>query len=210
LTATTVHTKSHTYSRQSTSTAKPGLAFASQIGLASAPIKLHSTNRGASIVDYQLLMVGPNQEAAVSRTLDQLGLVHEWFRQKRRVIYRGRLIHRIMPIFPGYIFVIARYLWSLIEKITGVRGFVRFGGQIETVPERVVMSLREQVDARGILAEGALPFAPGDRVLVRVGGQETAGIFKDYAGPAKAIVDVRMLGRMCSATVRLGDVKCLR
>jgi len=146
-------------------------------------------------------------EAGVSRVLSQLDLPNEWFRIKRRVVYRGRLVLRTFPIFPGYMFVMARYLWCLIEQITGVRGFVRFGGQIETVPDQVVSDLRDRADARGVLTEESLPFNPDDRIWVRLAGQEAPGIFKDYLGPTRALVDVTILGRAVSTSARLGEIR---
>ena len=156
---------------------------------------------------YSILLVGPNQEATISRSLSLISLQHEWFRIRRRVIYRGRLILRTFPIFPGYMFVLAEYLWAQIEAITGVRGFVRFGGTIETVPARVVLGLRERADDTGILDEGDLPFRPGQAVWIQVGGRETPGVFVDYAGPARAFVEVEMFGHLTSVSARLGDLK---
>ena len=158
-------------------------------------------------MDYQIIMVGANQEATVSRTLGILGFDHEWFRVKRRVVYRGKLAHRITPIFPGYLFIIAKFMFSLIERITGVRGFVRFGGRIENVDERVVMGLRDRADEDGIVEEDSLPFKRGQPVVVRIGGQETAGVFRDYLGPARVIVDVTMFGREVQTQARLGDCR---
>lgn len=158
---------------------------------------------------YQLLRVGPNQEAAVSRILTQINLEHDWFRVRRRVIHRGRLTMRILALFPGYMFVAARYLWCLIEQITGVRGFVRFGGQIETVPDQVVMDLRDRADQKGILTEDSLPYSDGTRVWVRIAGQESPGIFRDYLGSARALVDVTIMGRAVSTSARLGELRLM-
>jgi len=155
---------------------------------------------------YQLLRVGPNQEAAVSRILTQINLEHDWFRVKRRVIHRGRLTLRTMALFPGYMFVAARYLWCLIEQITGVRGFVRFGGQIETVPDHIVTDLRDRADQKGILTEDSLPYSDGRWVWVRIAGEERPGVFRGYLGAARALVDVTIMGRAVSTSARLGEL----
>lgn len=163
---------------------------------------------GVRALGYQLIMVGPNQERTVSRSLNLLELTHEWFQVKRQVVYRGRLTHRIQPIFPGYMFVLARCLWSIVESITGVRGFVRFGGRIWEVPDRVVEALRAQADARGILArEAALPFAPDDPIWVRLAGRETAARFCRYTSGTKCTVTVPLLGREVAATALIADCK---
>jgi len=157
--------------------------------------------------EYTILLVGPNSEPVVSRTLDVLEIQNEWFRIRRRVVHRGRLILRTMALFPGYMFIIAKSLWMQIERVIGVRGFVRFGGVIENVPERVVAGLRERAGPDGVLDEAALPFHQGQPVWLKVGGQECAGIFRDYAGPTKAVVDVSMFGRMTCVNARLGELR---
>ena len=156
---------------------------------------------------YTILTVGPNLEPAVSRTLDLLDVPNEWFRVRRRVVYRGRLILRVMALFPGYMFIIAKSLWMQIERVIGVRGFVRFGGVIENVPERVVAQLRERAGASGILDEDAMPFHQGQPVWLRVGGQQQPGIFKEYLGPTRVLVEVSMFGRMTCVTARLGELR---
>jgi len=165
------------------------------------------TMQGEGALGYQLISVSPNMEQAVSRSLGLHGIDHEWFRVRRRVIHRGKLAHRIQPLFPGYVFVIARYLYQLIERIWGVRGFVRFGGVIEEIHERVVNGLRLRAGPSCILNEDALPFRDGDRCSVKLGGQLTEAIFRSYLTPARAAVDAPMFGGICSVTVRLGDLR---
>src|SRR5262245_47639088 len=136
-------------------------------------------------------MTGPNMEATVSRILASLDLTHEWLRVWRRVVYRGRLVQRIFSLFPGYMFIMAQRAWSTIEQVTGVRGFVRFGGIIEQVPDDVVLALRARADRAGAIPEDALPFHPGDRVIVSAFGADLHGRFRGYAPPCSAVVDVR-------------------
>jgi transcription antitermination factor NusG len=156
---------------------------------------------------YEIITVGPNCEVPVSRMLDRFGLEHIWFRVRRRVIHRGKLAHRVQPLFPGYIFIIAKWMYRIVESISCVRGFVRFGGVIEEVPIKVVNDLRLRAGAAGILNEDSLPFNDGQPVIVRMGGNDTMGVFRSYLTPARAAVEVRMMGRACSVTVRLGDLR---
>jgi transcription antitermination factor NusG len=125
------------------------------------------------------------------------------------VVHRGKLTLRVQPLFPGYIFIIAKYLFQLIERLTGVRGFVRFGGSIEDIPDAVVHGLRARAGVTGILDEDRLPFAVGQRVSLRVGGQDAVGVFREYAGPSRAVVDVAMMGRSCCVRARLGELRAL-
>jgi len=157
-----------------------------------------------------IITIKPNMEQAVSRMLDLLGFEHVWFRIRKRVIYRGRVVLRLAPLFPGYVFIVdARHCWQQIEHIIGVKGFVRFGGVIERVPDRVVNDLRLRADAKGILTEDALPFRTGQPIFLRVGGAEQPGTFLDYVGPARALVDISMFGRACHVQARLGEL-CAR
>ena len=156
---------------------------------------------------YHIIQCGPNCEVPVTRSLDLYGIPYAWFRIRRKVIHRGKLSHRIAPLFPGYIFIICRYLFQKIERLTGVRGFVRFGGEVEYVPDAVVDWLRVRAGPSGILNEDALPFAEGDAVTVKFGGQPTAGVFRSYLTPVRAAVDVMCMGREVSLTVRLGDLR---
>ena len=139
--------------------------------------------------------------------LDRLGVEHEWFRIRRRVVHRGKLILRTMPLFPGYIFLIAKFLWSQIERILGVRGFVRFGGKVETIPDQVVIDLKQRAGRSGVVDEAAMPYRAGQPVWVRVGGEPRAGIFKEFLTPAKVLVDVELLGRVVSCSARVGELK---
>ena len=160
-----------------------------------------------SLNAYSIVTTGPNMEASVCKMLDLFDFDHVWLRVKRKVVYRGRLIQRTFSLFPSYLFVMARYMFRMIESIIGVRGFVRFGGIIETVPARVVDRLRERADARGILAEDSLPYMVGQSVYVKIGGQEQPGVFRDYMGPARVSVTAMMFGRECDVQARLGDCR---
>ena len=158
---------------------------------------------------YSIITTCPNCETGVSRTLSLLDFEHEWFRIRRKVIYQGRLILRVMPLFPGYMFVIARNMWREVESVLGIHGFVRFGGNIETIPNRIIEELRGRAGRDGIIPHEALPYDTGSPCYVRIGGQETPGIFRSYSGPMRALVDVSMLGRTVSVRARLGELRAM-
>jgi len=71
----------------------------------------------------------------------------------RKATRRGK-IWWMEPLFPGYL--LAKFDLAELERAVtfcqGVRGLVRFGGQIPSVPEDFIESIREQV--RGEQAEG--------------------------------------------------------
>jgi transcription antitermination factor NusG len=157
-------------------------------------------------------MVAPNMEASVSRMLSSLNFEHLVFRVRRQVVFRGRIIERLAPVFPGYIFVLARNAWALIKNIIGVRGFVCFGGQLQDVPDRIVESLRAQADPNGVLPwrppEYRIPgFKMGDPVSVFFDqGIILQGIFRNLLAPDRAVIWLDWFGRAVPVSVNVGDL----
>jgi transcription antitermination factor NusG len=146
-------------------------------------------------------------EAGVIRLLDRLDVQHEWFQVRRRVIHSGKLVLRTLPLFPGYIFIIAKFMWEQIERLTGCRGFLRFGGTVEDVPDRIVNGLKLRAGPSGVLTEDSLPFREGDRVWVKFGGEVHLGTFRSYLNPARVVCDVPMMGRAVCVTSRIGELR---
>lgn len=163
-------------------------------------------------MSYQLIMVAPNMEASVSRVLTSLDLEHWIFRIRRRVIYRGQIVERIAPVFPGYIFVFARNAWVTIRNIIGVRGFVRFGSRLQDVPPRVITDLRAQSDEQGVLSwqmpEYEAPFQSGDLVSVLLSqGTTLQGVFQHLLSSERAVILLDWMGRMVPVSVNVSECK---
>jgi len=156
-------------------------------------------------------MVAPNMEASVSRALTSLNFDHWIFRIRRRAVHRGQIIERSAPAFPGYIFVYARNAWMTIKNIIGVCGFVRFCGQVQDVPLRVVEELLAQVDENGVLA-WQLPeyedagFRFGETVSVFLSqGVTLQGQFQHLLSPDRAVIMLDWMGRAVPVSVKLSD-----
>jgi transcriptional antiterminator RfaH len=92
----------------------------------------------------------------------------------RKATRRGN-IWWVEPLFPGY--VLARFDMDKSERAVvysqGVRGLVRFGGKIPTIPDNFVRSLQADIRAKSNESEDILSVSPviqiGDEVEVAHG-----------------------------------------
>jgi transcription antitermination factor NusG len=151
-------------------------------------------------------------EASVSRALKSLDFQHIVFKIRRQIAARGRLLEQVRPVFPGYVFVVARDAWIVLRNIVGVLGFVHFGDRLENVPDDVVEGLRAQADADGVLNwslpdGGAEPrLRQGDAVQVTLSGATYRGAFFAYLAFDRAIIHLDWMGRMVPVSVNLCDL----
>jgi transcription antitermination factor NusG len=126
------------------------------------PLKLHSLAR------WQILRAVPNQEARAKESLLRVGF-ESYYGERRRVLsvpvpmsmissktrYRRRTevmeISRVLPIFPGYIFVRRMYggfdIFQAYE-LTGIIGLCCVGENAAEVQDFIIESLRLD-EARG-------------------------------------------------------------
>ncbi|BCU76889.1 transcription termination/antitermination NusG family protein [Luteolibacter sp. LG18] len=92
----------------------------------------------------------------------------------RKATRRGK-IWWVEPLFPGY--VLARFDLDQLERAVtfcqGVRGLVRFGGQVPTVPQSFVNVLHAEISEREASEGDVLTVAPvidqGEEVEVATG-----------------------------------------
>ncbi len=92
----------------------------------------------------------------------------------RKATRRGK-IWWLEPLFPGY--VMAKFNLAEMERAVtfcqGVRGLVRFGSGIPSIPEKFIESLRQEVQARQASDDGVFTVSPtieiGDEVEIAVG-----------------------------------------
>ena len=108
----------------------------------------------------------------------------------RKATRRGK-IWWMEPLFPGYLLV--KFKLAEMERAVtfsqGIRGLVRFGTEVPTVPESLVETLREEVRQRGNTGEG-----PNDSFTVspvlEIGEEvEVAdGPFQGMRGPIVAVI----------------------
>jgi transcriptional antiterminator RfaH len=92
----------------------------------------------------------------------------------RKATRRGK-VWWIEPLFPGYLLARFDLLHSerAVTFCQGVRGLVRFGTEIPSIPERFVISLREEIRSRSDETDDLLSVAPviqiGDEVEIAHG-----------------------------------------
>ena len=163
---------------------------------------------------WSLAITAPNREFAISRLLTALGFDHHLFTVRKPLVHRGRVIERLAPAFPGYIFVLANSAWIFLRELIGMIGFVHFGDGPIVVPEHVVENLRKQADAFDTLPSlailpGPSRFASGQRV--RIGGMTAAsgciGIFQRTILPNHAVILLPWLGQMVPTTMDERDLE---
>jgi transcription antitermination factor NusG len=96
---------------------------------------------------------------------------------------------KVKPYFPGYVFGqldLEQVGRSVVDWIPGALGLVNFGGEPAIVPEHVVNTIRQHVDAINAANNpDSLRYRPGDTVAIH------AGPFSGY----EAIFDVHLPGR---------------
>ena len=151
---------------------------------------------------WSLLITVPHRERAVSRMLGAYEVSHHLFQELRQHVWRGRIIERPHPLFPGYVFVRCYgLLWDRVRSIVGVLGFVQLGDRVNLVEDRIVTGL-VAASTNDILPLQIAPpvtrFKAGDRVRVGNGSSVLAGhigIFQRMLIDTQALIEVDMFGR---------------
>jgi len=114
---------------------------------------------------WSLAVTPPNRELPISRALSRCNYDHLLFKIRRRGMHRGRPRDRLVPAFPGYVFVAARGAWDAMRNIFGIVDFVGHGHLVE----RAMNSLVEIADENAVIPtpeRTSQRFKRGDRVLV--------------------------------------------
>src|SRR5262249_23456669 len=124
-----------------------------------------------------------------------------WVREPRQQFWRGKLVPRLVSVFPRYLIASPAALsrcngWN---QITGLHGPVRFGDQIATLSDELVdamvaASTDDIMPPRAVAV--ASRFQPGDNVRV-IGDHVLAGQacrFCRMLAPAAAVVEIDRLG----------------
>jgi len=131
---------------------------------------------------------------------------HIIFRMRRRIVFRGRIVERLVPAFPGYVFVKALQCWDLIREIIGVIDFVRHGNEVATIHPVIVNNIAANADSEGVLnfreLEKASRWREGDKIRL------CEGVFSGYQAVYKfplseeqSIVEIDWLGRWSPVNV---------
>jgi transcription antitermination factor NusG len=160
---------------------------------------------------WALVATAPHRERAVAQMLAAFGIPFHLFQELRQQVWRGRIIAKPFPVFPGYVFCLPG-LWERVRSICGVLGFVRFGERHAvvdgaTVEELVKASVNDVFPLRAIPAIS--PFRSGDRV--RIQGTSLwaghAGMFLRMLTPQKAVIDIDIFGQMVAIPIDEQDLE---
>lgn len=146
-----------------------------------------------AVATWALAMTAPNIEHRVAAIFSQLKYEHHLFCHRVRSVNRGRVVERLRPAFPRYIFInMISLSWHRVLEIAGVSRFVC---GYESGPIVVPSAIIEELVARQM--DGALPnplasrFRFGDKV--RVVGEQTfifgnIGIYQYPVAPDRAFI----------------------
>ena len=129
-----------------------------------------------NLADWFCVRTQTNREHIAAGHLRELEAIEVFCpRLKYRKATRRGKVWWVEPLFPGYI--LAKFNLAEMERAVtfcqGVRGLVRFGTEIPTVPETFVESLREEIRSRSEDDEELFSVTPiiqaGDEVEIAHG-----------------------------------------
>lgn len=154
----------------------------------------------------------PNAEGTALRNLERQGYEAYLPRLSQLLPWRGHWRDRVVPLFPGYLFVAldeGSQALAPVHSTLGVASVVRFGASYAIVPNEIVRELRSRANLETGLHRLALParLAPGARVRIVAGPFDgLEGVFQREAGDDRAIVLLSVLGQSASVGVPAGSV----
>ena len=149
---------------------------------------------------FALALCQPNRELAVARSLTRWQFPNHVFTLRTRCVHRGRLVDRLRPAFPRYVFLDPLGAWHALRTRFGIFDFVRDGERVATVPDVALDSLLRSADPQGVLPSPerlSSRFTPGERVVVhssddhRIAGQRA--VFRYMVSEYRALVMLEWL-----------------
>jgi transcription antitermination factor NusG len=168
---------------------------------------------GVGLADWTLAVTAVNAERLVSDDLARLSYDHIMFKRRASAVHRGRVVERILPAFPRYIFVPTKQCWDVLRDASKVLGLVMFGGEIGVVPGRVVDELLARCGGTDVLPPEAIPepFQRGDRVIVSGYGPASGhqAVYQGLADGGRLRLEFDWFGRYVPVDVDIRDVSSL-
>jgi transcriptional antiterminator RfaH len=76
---------------------------------------------------------------------------------------------KVVPLFPGYLFVRIEGVWHCLLSTHGIIGLIRSGDAPARVREDEIERMRRQENKEGIIVLPLVKFQPGERVRVTRG-----------------------------------------
>lgn len=163
--------------------------------------------------DWTLAVTPPNAEHLVTEDLRRLSFSHIYFKRRASAVYRGRVIERILPAFPRYIFVHTSACWDVLRDAGRVMGLVMFGGEIGVVPGHVLDHLVARCGGTDFLPAEEIPepFQRGDRVMVTGYGPASGhqAVYQGVGDDGRLRLEFDWMGRFVPIDVDSRDVSVL-
>ena len=125
-------------------------------------------------------------------------------RLRKTVSHARRKVQKLVPLFPGYLFVkldVSQQRWRPIDGTIGVTHIVKTAGRPARVDPGFVAPLLESADAAGVISfDQALK--PGDAVRA-IGGplNDQLGVLCRMKDTDRVVVLMSMLGRELEVTI---------
>ena len=128
-------------------------------------------------------------------------------RLRKTVRHARKSESKLVPLFPGYLFLKldkARARWRAVNGTRGVIRLLAQGDIPQTVPAGIVEELKSHVDMHDALV-WTPPLSIGQRVRITEGPfEDFMGTLQRLDGPDRVLVLLDLLGRSVPATLRSG------
>jgi len=151
-------------------------------------------------VTWYAVQTKPRQESVAALNLQRQG--YNIYLPKIRVRKRRRQqwCKVVEPLFPRYLFIdvnTGEQSTAPVRSTLGVVGLVRFGTQLQAVPEQVISFLKQNEETdTGQRAADEWPHQPGDKVRVLEGPfAGLSGIYQMEKDEHRALLLIELLGR---------------
>ena len=170
-----------------------------------------SRSDGTEATGWHLVQTKPRSEYMAAAALEQNG--YDLFFPKV-LSPKPRPGRDDMPLFPGYLFVrdrVENVDLPPVGRTAGVVGRVEFDGVIPSVPDEIIVGLRDKVMAMNSDGGYWRRYQPGERVRVTSGKMyDLAEVLEEPASPESRVrVLLQFMGRLVPARVPWSDIQPL-
>ena len=160
--------------------------------------------------EWYVLHTKSRFENVVFEKLSKKSLESFFPRIRVRSKRKDRIKMIMVPLFPGYIFVrsdLNPYEHLEIVKVTGAVRLIGNQTGPVSVNEDAINSLKIMINGNNAISTGT-QFEKGDRVMVMSGPfAGVIGIFSQYRGQGRLIVNIDILGQYAAVEVDEEDVE---
>jgi transcriptional antiterminator RfaH len=161
---------------------------------------------------WHLVFTKPAAEELAKEHLERQGYGVYFPRVQQKALRRGKLVERVVSLFPRYLFVQLDTAWQSLAPVrstVGITNVVRFGTEYTVVADGVISNLKSHEDPSSGLHSLAISpwFKSGDSVRIATGtlaGLE--GVFEFKDGNQRVTIFLNLLGR--ESRLRI-DVGCI-